>query len=189
MVENTGVRYAQVAGRPVVAIDGLMTPDEAARLFERLSEAPFTRNEVARPETQAFRHWAWNLEVVECMRMSLYTQAVRTIAGYFPERGPQRLYRAYCNLSTYGDMLFTHTDAHPNAEGLTALWYIAPRWDTEWGGETLFFDDAGDAQFVVSPRPGRLVIFDGCICHAGRPPSRICTMPRLTFALKFVPSS
>jgi SM-20-related protein len=38
---------------------------------------------------------------------------------------------------------------------------------------------------VVSPRPGRLVIFDGSIPHAGRPPSRICHAPRYTLAYKF----
>ena len=52
------------------------------------------------------------------------------------------------------------------------------------GGETLFFDSKQDAAFVVSPRPGRLCIFDGTLLHCGRPPSRICFSPRYTFAYK-----
>ena len=75
-------------------------------------------------------------------------------------------------------------DAQPGSDEFTALWYLCEHWDTEWGGETLFFDAAGDAQFVCSPRPGRLVLFDGAIRHAGRPPSRICYVPRYTFAIK-----
>ena len=56
----------------------------------------------------------------------------------------------------------------------------------EWGGETLFFDESGDAVFVTTPRTGRLVLFDGAIRHVGRPPTAICPETRFTFALKFV---
>jgi hypothetical protein len=40
--------------------------------------------------------------------------------------------------------------------------------DTDWGGETLFYDDAGDAQLAVSPKPDGLLLFDGAIRHAGK---------------------
>ena len=55
-----------------------------------------------------------------------------------------------------GDMLFTHTDAHPGAGELTALWYICDRWDHEWGGETMFYDQHMDVRAAITPRPGRL---------------------------------
>lgn len=85
-------------------------------------------------------------------------------------------------------MLFTHTDALPGQKGLTALWYIAPEWNVEWGGETLFYDSGLDAVAVVTPRPGRLVVFDGSITHVGRPPNRICYVPRYTLAFKLEPA-
>ncbi len=169
--------------------DGLMRETETLRLFQWLTGAPFTRSEVARPDTQAFRHWAYNVTVADCRRLPLFAPTEQALRELLPERGPQCLYRAYCNLCAYGDMLFTHTDTEPGAQGMTALWYIAPSWDLEWGGETLLFNSEGDAQFVVTPRPGRLVLFDSLILHVGRPPNRICTMPRLTFALKFEPET
>ena len=67
---------------------------------------------------------------------------------------------------------------------LTALWYLCEQWDTEWGGETLFYDDAGDAQIAVTPKPARLLLFDGAIRHAGKPPNRNCPVARYTFAIK-----
>lgn len=185
MAPSVSIRRGTVDELPVVVVDGLMPGEQAAQLFGWLSTQPFTRNEVARPDRQAFRHWAYNIALAECERLPLYQATLNAIQAYFPERARQRCYRAYCNLSTYGDMLFTHTDSQPDVEELTGLWYIAPRWDLEWGGETLLFDARGDAQFVVTPRPGRLVLFDGRIVHAGRPPSRVCVIPRLTFALKF----
>jgi len=66
---------------------------------------------------------------------------------------------------------------------------MSMQWDVEWGGETLFFDSAMDAQVAVSPRPGRLVMFDGSILHVGRPPNRICYTSRFTLALKIKPEN
>lgn len=187
MPEGKSIRRGSVEGLPVLVLDGLMPDAYTHRLFNWLSNSPFTRSEAARPDTQAFLHWAFNVSIEECRRLPLYLPAVRALEEHLPDRGRQRLCRAYCNLCAYGDMLFTHTDSQPGEPGLTALWYIAPQWDTEWGGETLLFDESGDPQFVIGFKPGRLAIFDARIRHAGRPPSRVCVIPRLTFALKFGP--
>lgn len=52
------------------------------------------------------------------------------------------------------------------------------------GGETVFFDREDEIALAVQPKPGRLVVFDGAIRHVGRPPNRICYVPRYTFAIK-----
>lgn len=182
-------RRATVDGLPIAVCDHFLPPTEAARLFFWLSELPFTRNEVARPDTRAFRHWAYNFDLKKSERPPLFDSTVKAVTEMYPAAGPLHCYRAYCNLAVYGDMLFTHTDTLPDVFGLTALWFVAPQWDLEWGGETVFFDKEGDARFIVSPRPGRLVAFDGRIRHAGRPPSRICTIPRLTYAFKLAPET
>jgi SM-20-related protein len=36
----------------------------------------------------------------------------------------------------------------------------------------------------VSPKPARLLLFDGAIRHAGKPPNRNCPVARYTFAIK-----
>lgn len=189
MGEPPKARHGSVDGFPVIVRDDLLPAQAIVRLFQWLVDCPYTRDEVARPDTQAFRHWAFNVAVEECRRLPLFAPTESALNRDLAHRGPQSLYRAYCNLAGYGDMLFTHTDSQPGREGLTALWYICPRWDIEWGGETVLFNAEGDAEFVVSPRPGRLLLFDGRIRHAGRPPSRICVVPRLTFAMKFEPAA
>jgi len=68
-----------------------------------------------------------------------------------------------------------------------SLWYIAPGWNVGWSGETMLYDHNQDAVACVTPRPGRLAIFDGTILHAGRPPNRICYAPRYTLAFKLAP--
>jgi SM-20-related protein len=187
MAGQLRVRGGEIDGLPARVVDGLMDTAESLKLFQAFQNSPFTRNEFARPDVQAFRHSVCNIEVQDCRRMTLYGYTMEALKRYLPEYGPHRCYRAYCNMSIYGDMLFTHTDSQPGQQELTALWYLAPQWDVEWGGETLLFNTEGDAEFAVSPRPGRLLLFDGRIRHAGRPPNRICVIPRLTFALKLEP--
>lgn len=46
----------------------------------------------------------------------------------------------------------------------------------------MFYDEGIEVAFAMSPRQGRLVVFDG---RAGRSPNRICYPPRYTFAIKF----
>lgn len=175
-------RWHSIEGREIRVYDSLLTRNEILGLTEALQVGAFTRTEAARPDTSAFRHWVLNISMPAATQLPVY-QPTLTAAGDFAD-GAYRIYRCYCNYAAYGDMLFTHTDCAPGAGELTALWFIAPEWNVEWGGETLFFDSSMDAQVAVSPRPGRLVLFDGSLTHAGRPPNRICFVPRFTLAYK-----
>ena len=179
----TPLRRGEVEGRTVAIFDGLLPPEQIAEYTQALHRAPFTRTEQARPDTAEHRHWASEMPLANLVRLPLWPATESAMRALLPERR-YRPYRAYTNHASYGDMLFTHTDAQPGSDEFTALWFLCEKWETEWGGETLFFDESGDARFVCSPRPGRLVLFDGAIRHAGRAPSRICFAPRYTFAIK-----
>lgn len=176
-------RSASVEDRQLAVYDGLLPAPDIARYAELLNRAPFTRTEVARPDTAEHKHWVSEMALPALMRLPLWQATAGAVRALRPDE-TYRPYRVYTNHAAYGDMLYTHTDAQPGARELTALWFICERWDPEWGGETLFFDDGGDAREVVSPRPGRLVLFDGAIRHCGRPPNRICFVPRYTLAIK-----
>ena len=175
-------RTASIDGREIFVFDGLVPPEESTRYFHALSQAAFTRTESARPDADT-RHWVCEMPVENLPRTTLWHATEKAVASLRP--GERYLpYRVYTNFASYGDTLLTHVDALPNAREFTALWFLCERWDTEWGGETLFYDAAGDAQIAVSPAPGRLLLFDGAIRHAGKPPNRNCTVPRYTFAIK-----
>ncbi len=179
-------RRGTVEGRDVAIFDGLAQPEELDAYVEALARAPFTRTEIAKPETAEYKHWVSEMPLARVAQLPLWPATERAVAALRPHER-YRAYRAYTNYASYGDMLYQHTDCLPEARELTALWFLAPRWEPEWGGETMFFDASGDAMFCASPRPGRLVVFDGAIRHAGRAPSRICFVPRYTFALKLEP--
>ena len=175
-------RAARVSGRDVFVFDGLVPVEESARYFNAISGASFTRSESARAETE-YRHWVCEMPLSNLPRTSLWHATESAVAEVRP--GERFLpYRVYTNFASFGDTLLTHVDAVQGARELTALWYLCERWDTEWGGETLFYSDDGDAEIAISPRPARLLLFDGAIRHAGKPPNRNCPIGRYTFAIK-----
>lgn len=180
-------RHGLVDGRDVFVFDGLVPKSDLADYVEALERAPFKRTETAKHETAQYKHWVCETPLAGLDQIPLWAVTERAINHARPGQS-YRPYRAYTNYAAYGDMLFTHTDCPPEARGLTALWFLSMEWEPEWGGETMFFDSTGDAMFCASPRPGRLVLFDGAIAHVGRPPSRICYTPRYTFAIKLAVS-
>lgn len=179
-------RSLEIEGHPIRVYDDLVALPQVKQLTDAFLGANFVRDEVARPETTQFRHWALNIPLDTAAQLAVY-QPTLDVVRDFEGGASYRIYRCYCNHAAYGDMLFTHTDSVPGHKGLTALWYIAPEWNVEWGGETLFYNSKQDAEAAVTPKPGRLVVFDGAILHVGRPPNRICYAPRYTLAFKLEP--
>ena len=99
---------------------------------------------------------------------------------------PLRDQRAYVNNSVYGDMYYSHRDCSAHRRHVTALYYANLEWQADWGGETIFYNDDNDAEVVVSPRPGRVVIARGAILHRGTVPTRACHEERFTIAYKLL---
>ena len=176
-------REVGIDGRTLRVFDGHL-PDVGVYV-QGLARAAFTRTEVARPETTGYKHWATEIKLEALVQQPIFELTRRAVLGFAAPGFAYRPYRAYTNVASYGDMLFSHTDCLPDQHDLTALWYLCDQWDLEWGGETLFYDAHDEVACAVMPRPGRLVVFDGAIKHVGRPPNRICYAPRYTFAVKF----
>src|SRR6266705_2037140 len=75
--------------------------------------------------------------------------------------------RVYANFNLHGDYQFAHEDG----DVWTTLVFVNGSWNEDWGGELLLYDgkfepstDRGFA-YAITPRPGRMVIFDGRIKH------------------------
>lgn len=183
-MKSEPTRSYQIDNKKISIYDNLITRKEAHDLDFAFRNAAFTKNEIARPDKEEYRHWALNLSDKEFKSTPLYEKTLVAVNEFKEAEENYRPYRQYCNYASYGDMLFTHTDSLPENKELTALWYICSKWDPEWGGETIFYNSNNDAEYLAMPVPGRLVLFDGRIKHTGRAPNRICYQPRFTFAVK-----
>jgi hypothetical protein len=183
MIQYQPKKSFHVDGRPIHVFDNLISKTVINETYMALKGASFTLTEIARPDVEEYRHWAHNMPLELTQKFQLAITANNVMKNLFKDS--YRVYRSYCNVARYGDMLYPHTDCMPEAKEMTALWFVQDEWDYEWGGETLFYNKENDAEVVLTPKPGRLAIFDGAICHAGNPPNKICTKPRYTFALKY----
>ena len=177
-------RYGfRIDGRELVVIDDVVSGARLEHLASFFDLAPAQRieSDITGADT---RLWIIPIERDVAERQPYAAAIFNEVAEHFPGE-TFRIERAYCNAISHGDMLYAHRDAQDrDSRNLTALLFVATEWKREWGGETIFFNDDGDAVHAVSPRPGRLVLFRSSIEHRAGAPSRVCNRTRLTLALK-----
>ncbi|MBA8904023.1 2OG-Fe(II) oxygenase [Phyllobacterium sp. P30BS-XVII] len=94
------------------------------------------------------------------------------------------LQRCYANGLPYGNDGATHTDSlEPGA--CTAVYYPHEKWDPDWGGETILFNqEKDDILAAIYPKPNRLLLFPGFVHHVARGVSRVCPTIRITLMFK-----
>src|SRR5215475_15786281 len=94
------------------------------------------------------------------------------------------LVRCYANAHTYGSDGTLHTDSvAPNS--FTTIYYPCRQWSPNWGGETVFFNQAEDDIIgCIYPKPNRLFTFPGTMPHVARGVSRSCPILRVTLMFK-----
>ncbi len=168
----------------LVVFDDLLTTHDLSNLHHALLQAGYTKSAYDRTDTFDVSHWSADIDLEIAESMPVYEPTIFALETFRPEN-TYKLYSACVKASSYGDMLYSHFDCEPAAGNVTATWYVCEKWNHEWGGETLFFDDNKDARAVVSPRAGRLAVFDGDILHVDRAPNRIYFNARYTLTLKF----
>lgn len=69
--------------------------------------------------------------------------------------------RSWINGTLSGSRYYPHTDGHV----FTVLYYINTIWDTDHGGETLFYNMYGEKELAIDFVPGQVVAFDGRLKH------------------------
>jgi len=172
----------EIDGRKLVVIDDVLTGSRLDHLASYFDLAPAQRIESDITGTDT-RLWIIPIERDVAERQPYVNAIMSEVSEHFPGES-FCIERVYCNAISYGDMLYAHRDQRDDANKLTALLYVNPEWKREWCGETLFFNEDGDAVHAVSPRPGRVAIFRSSIEHRAGAPSRICNRTRLTLAVK-----
>lgn len=97
------------------------------------------------------------------------------------------LQACFASAHTFGCGSQFHTDGRPDLHDATAVLYVHPLWNPEWGGELVFEKLPNDPfQMSILPLPNRMVLQPPDVRHAVRSPSRDCPALRvsLVFRLK-----
>lgn len=179
-------RSENVDGRIIHVIDGLFGPDEIGRLHRSLLLADFTCLHASRESTRKYREWMADFSVSDFTAHWVFPTLEQIVHSLYPESRRYSCYSAFCNAFSYGDITFCHHDAEQD-DHISLLYYVNSEWDKDWGGETVFFDSAGDARACIGVVPGRLIAFPGDVVHRAGVPTRACHEIRLTLSVRFTP--
>jgi hypothetical protein len=176
------IRKSIISGRELFLCDDLVEPVMQQQIAALVKTMHFVRAEKSRPEVPGLV--AVCDIAAETITTDTFLRGLRqTVEKLFPnEQFTDQ--RAYVNCSVYGDAYYVHRDCLLYERHVTALYYANLEWQPDWGGETIYYNDEEDAECVVSPRPGRLVIARGAMLHRGNVPTRSCFEERYTLAYK-----
>jgi len=176
------VRKSMVSGRELFICDGLVEPVMQQQIGTLVRTLHYVRAEKSRADVPG------GVAVCdiapETIAGDTFLRLLRqTVEMLFPnEKFTDQ--RAYVNCSVYGDAYYVHRDCAEFERHVTALYYANLEWQSDWGGETIYYNDEEDAEYAISPRPGRLVIARGALLHRGNVPTRSCYQERYTLAYK-----
>ena len=178
------VRRHLIAGRELFVCDGFIESSYVARIAAVVKTLHYQRKEKSRPDLPAL---AASADIADAaLRVDPFFLRLRQVAEQMFPGEVLRDQRAYVNSSVYGDVYYTHRDCSAHRNHVTALYYVNMEWRTDWGGETIFYDDDHEAQLVVTPKAGRVVVARGAILHRGTVPTRDCHEERYTIAYKLL---
>lgn len=170
--------------RRLFVVDNFVEPEAAEAIFAAVEGLPYTFNDSDRKETEEFRHFKHDFPIGAADGDSLMLMLADRARGLMGSLGIAcgRINRIYANLNLFGDYQFDHHDG----DGWTALLFANPEWPSHWGGEFIAYSGyALPYDYAISPKPGRLLIFDGLLWHRGGVPSKHCHLPRISIAIKF----
>ena len=176
------IRKSILSGRELFICDGMIDPLMQQRIGASVKAMHYVRSEKSRTGVPGFV--AVSDIAPETVSSDPFLRGLRqTVERLFP--GEQFTdQRAYVNCSVYGDAYHIHRDCPAHEKHVTALYYANLEWQADWGGETIYYNDNEDAEFAISPRPGRLVIARGALLHKANVPVRSCYEERYTLAYK-----
>ena len=177
-------RRLLISGRELFVCDGFIEPAFVTKIGNIVKSLHYQRKEKSRPDVPAAAASADIADSV--LTVDPFFLRLRQVAEQMFPGEALRDQRAYVNSSVYGDTYYAHRDCSAHRNHVTVLYYVNLEWQTDWGGETIFYDDDNEAQLVVAPKAGRMVISRGAILHRGTVPTRACHEERFTIAYKLL---
>jgi hypothetical protein len=177
-------RRLLISGKELFICDGFIDLALVTKIGSVVKSLRYERKERSRPDVPAS---AASADIAdEALGVDPFFLRLRQVAEQMFPGEVLRDQRAYVNSSVYGDSYYIHRDCSAHRNHVTVLYYVNLSWQTDWGGETIFYDDDQEAQLAVMPRAGRIVVSRGAILHRGTVPTRACNEERYTIAYKLL---
>lgn len=171
-----------VEDKKIIVVDDLFTASELRKIEFVCGELALRRLGTSYLGNDRSLHYAAS-EFPKPFWESSYVKRVHALAEeHFGGRTLECARLVYREI-VHGDHLDYHTDTEV-PDRITSVLSINPTWEKNFRGELIFVGE-DEVGVSVSPRPGRLVVFDGRILHAPSAPSRLFFHARKTLICNF----
>jgi Rps23 Pro-64 3,4-dihydroxylase Tpa1-like proline 4-hydroxylase len=166
-------------------IDNTISKEEIKEIHTYFENIPWLRNGSSR--TTESKKWNYPLNFEHNIEQKLLNHTNLILKS----KGLDKLIkfkRAYASANFFGDLMEYHTDDNSKEfnEIFTVMYYLNEDWNIEWGGETSFLNVTNtEIQHTITPKPGRIVLFDGFITHGPKPLNFGCNKMRIVLTFKF----
>jgi SM-20-related protein len=172
-----------IQGDTVYCIDNLMTGQEISDLYDIVTKLAFVKAERSHEKDEYLSFRVDFLPEKFEKQLKVGSIARNLLTRIYPDKN-LKLWRAYINMSNFGDVEYPHTDCQKGEKDITILYYAHKQWEKAWGGEILFYAN-DEVVHAITPKAGRFVVFPGIVEHVGTVPTRICKNSRYSFAMKY----
>lgn len=179
------VQERSVADLPLFVVDHLFSEDCIRAMASWFACQSFSLIDIDSDLTAFSRHWIRRLDPnsANLLSIPIFSWMDATSRHYFKSLN-LNLAEAKAYITPYGDTPTYHRDSE-TGETITAILYLHPKWELDWGGELIISDLTGDPQIAVFPKAGRLVVFRGDLPHKAGAPSRLAFVPRQAIVLRY----
>jgi SM-20-related protein len=175
------------------AYNNFLPEDLYEEVFNTYNKKPLTYGWKSNNETDPHGHL--NFDVARANQDCIFdvydkvTDVDRKVWDFIKEKFPEFennvLIRNYINVHAFGMDGYFHRDSTRQDE-TTFVIYLVNDWNYDWGGETVFLNEASPPEIVkaVLPAKNSIVFFNGNIRHCGRGVTRTCYEKRAVYVLK-----
>jgi hypothetical protein len=188
MQNMTLTKLFQIEDKKITVYDNVFDYQENLEIYQFICQQPFIRSNLDNTfDNNKDTNIKWSSLLKESNSITnLLTQKYFELPEFKNKR--TEVIRQYINFSTSETVDMVHVDSSTSILGAyTILHYGNFVWNTNWHGETVFYDPlATEIIFSTTAKPGRVVIFDSNIPHSARPPSRLAEYGRYTIATKIL---
>lgn len=177
-----------VEDRKITVYDEIFNQQEINDIYYQISQRPYLRcnlDDVLYHNHHSDIKFSSEIALSEPLSSILlkkYSQSISELA----DPSKVEVIRHYVNYASDNTVDLIHEDCRMNKNNFyTILQYGNFVWDSNWHGETVFYNSNLDEILFSSVlKPGRIIVFDSRIPHSARPPSKIAIYPRYTIATK-----
>lgn len=189
MILKADIKTHLIGDYRVIVIDNLFNWSEIEGIYVNLCNLQYkiaNSNQVDVQNIQD-KHLKADVSLDFLKSIDFFENGREELIEKFFEDGNYVIDKSYVNCGLKGDQHKCHVDNYYKGNGRTMLYYGNRTWDTNHGGETIFYDaDKNDIAFISVYKPGRVVIFDSDMPHSARPQTFDGPNYRFTLAIKYL---